>query len=382
MGPVAIAEIGNQVDSLSKQVSASLRELGVESESIVNEITTLSKNGGGYLDLVKQQANNGNVSAINEAIALYESRVAEAHSRVEQLTAAWGENNAKVKEASDAVTKYNQDMSQLIATRMQTEAQRQIDTINSSITKRENQGSGYTPEFATQLENARLKAQALIDELNSLDSSKAFDPSAVKKWSQAIEEGRKVIKQINDQDKLLATEQGLAKLQRKVNKDISGGGLKGSLAEEYNNLRSSIEGAINAIKEATDAQEALSKVDLGKLQTQYENAHAKMIQFGQDADGFGKKFATAINNQSAQFLATYFSFQDIIRYAREITQTVVATDSALIELKKVSGEGNDRIQQSFSKSAETAQELGSTITNVINSTADWARLNNTRSLVW
>jgi DNA-binding transcriptional regulator YdaS (Cro superfamily) len=99
-----------------------------------------------------------------------------------------------------------------------------------------------------------------------------------------------------------------------------------------------------------------------------------MIETGQSAEGFSSKFATAINNQSAQFLATYFSFQDIIRYSKEIAQTVVGTDSALIELKKVSDASNERIQQSFTKSAETAQELGSTITSVINSTADWARL--------
>ena len=128
------------------------------------------------------------------------------------------------------------------------------------------------------------------------------------------------------------------------------------------------------MKSANDAGEALSKIDFRNFADAYQQLHATGVEIGAFKGTFLSKFSDAITNQSAQFLATYFSFQDMIRYGKEVVNTVVQTDSALTELKKVSDASNERIQQSFQTSAETAQELGSTITDVINSTSDWARM--------
>ena len=54
--------------------------------------------------------------------------------------------------------------------------------------------------------------------------------------------------------------------------------------------------------------------------------------------------------------------------------TVIQIDSALTELRKVSDASTERLARNFEVSAETAKELGSSITHVINITADWARL--------
>lgn len=81
-----------------------------------------------------------------------------------------------------------------------------------------------------------------------------------------------------------------------------------------------------------------------------------------------------IKQMSTNFVAQYFSLYDIVRYARELGQTVTEINSAQTELRKVSDASQTRIQENFQKSAETAQEMGATISDVIASTSDWARL--------
>lgn len=81
-----------------------------------------------------------------------------------------------------------------------------------------------------------------------------------------------------------------------------------------------------------------------------------------------------IKQMNTNFIGMYFSFYDIVRYAKEIGQTVTEINSAQTELRKVSDASQTRIQENFKTSAETAQEMGATISDVIASTSDWARL--------
>ena len=57
-----------------------------------------------------------------------------------------------------------------------------------------------------------------------------------------------------------------------------------------------------------------------------------------------------------------------ITYVKEI-------DSALTELKKVTDETEESYDKFLNTAAKTADKVGSTITNIVSSTADWARLN-------
>lgn len=95
---------------------------------------------------------------------------------------------------------------------------------------------------------------------------------------------------------------------------------------------------------------------------------------GKEVPSFFTKIKRSAIAQSAQFIGMYFSLYDIIRYARQFATTVTEVDSALTELRKVSNATDDVLAQSFQDSAVTAKELGSNLTDVINSTADWARL--------
>ena len=99
-----------------------------------------------------------------------------------------------------------------------------------------------------------------------------------------------------------------------------------------------------------------------------------MLRAGKTGDSFFKSIAKAAKSQTTQFIARYFSLQDWIRYAQQGFEKVKSIDSALTELRKVSDASTSRLVQNFEASSKAAQDLGHSISGVINITADWARL--------
>ena len=344
-------------------------------------INRLSSGYGSYYKNVQAEATGRGGKAVENLMSSYEAEVASVTAEVEKLNSAWGEQSEKVKDVKSALDEYKNRSAATTATDVQEIAKRQLDKIDRAEAVRKQQGSDFMPEYAAELEKVRQNAVEIAEAAKNIDFSKAFDRSQIKGFITTLEDGDKALKKINDQQNLVATKGSLEKLRGKIAQDMSKGGLSGNLAQQYIDLKGAVDAAISSLDEAGDAAEKVSKVDLRGLIEQHQRLNASAKETGQLTAGFGSKFSEAINNQSAQFLATYFSFQDMIRYARQITSTVTETNSALTELKKVSDASNERIQQSFRTSAETAQELGATITNVINSTADWARLNY-RSVIW
>ena len=72
--------------------------------------------------------------------------------------------------------------------------------------------------------------------------------------------------------------------------------------------------------------------------------------------------------------ASMFSFYDLVNVGREIVTNIKEVDTALTELRKVSDTTEQRLTTNFKNSADTAKELGATISDVISATADWSRM--------
>lgn len=113
---------------------------------------------------------------------------------------------------------------------------------------------------------------------------------------------------------------------------------------------------------------------LNDIGDQFNRITAEEIKAGRTGQTFLQGLGNRMKSITQSAISMAFSFYDVIRYAKEIASTVTEVDSALTELRKVSDASDTRLDQSFQTSAETAKELGATITDVINSTADWSRL--------
>ena len=117
-----------------------------------------------------------------------------------------------------------------------------------------------------------------------------------------------------------------------------------------------------------------NKEALKELGTEFTKLQRRVAEAGETGKSFFDTLGNRIKQMTTNWIAMYFSMYDIIRYIRTITTNVTELDSALTELRKVSDASTARLAQNFETSARTAQELGSTIKDVINITSDWARL--------
>lgn len=63
-----------------------------------------------------------------------------------------------------------------------------------------------------------------------------------------------------------------------------------------------------------------------------------------------------------------------VQSARKMKDAVIEVDSAMIELRKVSDASDNEIKKYFDEASESAKRFGSSVSDMINATADWSRL--------
>ena len=207
------------------------------------------------------------------------------------------------------------------------------------------------------------EAQEVFNELQKLKESKI---------DLSTEEAQNHLKELKDRfDKVFdkkkldeykaASADTISKLNIKIDEFVKKNSAMGhDFQERFKNL-----------KLEWDAATSIEEVK--KLEVEFNKLKSEVYE----ADKTGASFFDTLRQRAmgvnAQLIAQYLSWQDMIRYARQAAEAVISVDTALTELRKVSGASTERLQQSFEASTKTAKELGRTISDVINSTADWSR---------
>lgn len=282
-----------------------------------------------------------------------------------ELTDKW----KKAKEAKDeyAVDTKGTDASiktlQEVQSRFTNVGAEVSDNIRTALLKQMSKYEKYDVEnkalgeVAKRIDNIRKE---LIDiRNNGLDLTNPADVARVR--------------QIREDLEYVNSNKGLAEFKRASETRIKQ--LQLQIRQFQNNntaMGSEFAKRFEALYEQFNAAQSIAQVD--KLKMQFSALEAEVVKAGKTGNSFFTSFVKQLKSANAQLIATYFSLQDFIRYIREAAQTVVQIDSALTELRKVSDASSIRLQENFYKSSETAKELGTTISHVINITSDWARL--------
>ena len=81
-----------------------------------------------------------------------------------------------------------------------------------------------------------------------------------------------------------------------------------------------------------------------------------------------------LKDMAVYWTATLFDPYDILYSFRQVAEVVIDLNTQMTELAKVSGLSIDRLEKRFSKWANTAKDLGATVSDTISATADWSRL--------
>lgn len=159
------------------------------------------------------------------------------------------------------------------------------------------------------------------------------------------------------------------------------------------NLQTSIEKAKNSLEdfykkntkiaqnpEFVNSYNAIMNKDYGnsregyaKLAQDVNRYKAAAKEAGLETQTLGDKIFAAYKKFGGWAIVTQTMSKAVAMF-KSMVSNVVELDTAMTELYKVTNETKDAYAQFLSGSADTAREVGATMTDVINSTADFARL--------
>jgi hypothetical protein len=145
------------------------------------------------------------------------------------------------------------------------------------------------------------------------------------------------------------------------------------MIEETWEFKNAQDGATYSMRKGTDQVVKMSvEMDRGSRSI---GQHA--VETTKYMSGFDKFLGSLKNKwqELARYLATFGSFYQVLNLLKQGIQYVREIDSALTELKKVTDETEESYDRFLDTAAKTADKVGSTIKEIVNSTADWARLN-------
>lgn len=339
-------------------------------EELKQAYSSLLSTANNYYEL-KMKASAGKASSYElQQLDAIENKYQELLAQVQRFNNEFGNANIGQSALDDyrfQISKRFDDYLQ----KSQNTYTRKVEQIGELT--RSNQMNDYTPEFKKRLEDVANAYREIERARETHSKGEEWNEQELITVYQYLKQIDEAYDGIKDKRNILAKTDAVDNLISKVAKDLNDNSMSMDLTKRYRELLDYLSNVRKGGEDAAEGLSAINQIDFAKAVASAKELHAELEKAG-SGKGFWKQFSSAITSKSANFLAQYFSLQDLIRYGREISQTVITIDSANTELKKVSGETNDRIQQSFTKSAQTAQELGATISEVINSTADWSRL--------
>ena len=132
-------------------------------------------------------------------------------------------------------------------------------------------------------------------------------------------------------------------------------------AEELDNLK----------KEINDVG---SKAGAEEWSAKFARIQADAADKGLLGKSLGDRFKDQFANTMTSLATYYLSFQDFIRYGRQAIQTITELDTQLTEMRKVSDESLQTLQNYQIESFDIASRVGTTASQIQASTADWLRL--------
>ena len=245
-----------------------------------------------------------------------------------------------------------------------------------------NYGTDYS--FYGKLQEKDSKLKTLLDTVNE-----SSDPvSAAKEWAKNnLDISPDSINSVTDAiNRLNSAYREATQEAKDFNKEASREKSINKASMEVANLKATIHDYIAEHKklEGTDVGkslyellEALNQSDapekIGELKKKYAELRAESKKLGLESknllDVFEKLFGQHLSTMIT--MAALHKAQDAMR---KIYQNVVEIDTAVTELRKVSEYAGKSLEEYMGRAAEQAQKLGVSISDYINSTADWKRL--------
>ena len=381
-----------------KEDSIFLKSLNLEDKTQQNDIKKLLKN---YEKLGKLQASfdqTGNLKTqeeIKQLQQIIDSEQQRLGLTQQQITALESRKNVIYKENQELLQAQEREKARKATLKQQlkdAQAEANKNKANSVLSAGREAISniGATIDINKISVDTTAKIGQLSKELETLNGlyksvRDAQNPSDVEKYSQALIDQTAKVKKLTAEVNGLTNE--YSELQGDNIKEIGINTLgdKANISDYEDQLTKAVRAAYGAKATITgfDADTKRLSFTIKKGAHEFVNYEAA-IRNGDNAlvsiQGTTKRTETLLQaiTRKTKEIFTYFSGSSIIYKAinevQKGIQYVRDIDTALTELKKVTDETEESYDKFLKTAAKTADKVGSTIKEVVSSTADWARL--------
>lgn len=241
--------------------------------------------------------------------------------------------------------------------------------IGTSITRDINKAHSDFNRLSDKSDKLRTKLQSLDDVKIDLDT--AAEKNDIEGLTSAYGRYKQILKDVQaqldinkraEQDavNIAALQQAKSKLSLDMNNWLKE---NSAAARQFGSKIQELQVQINNC----------DKASLSRLRAEFNNIKKEAQLAGKNTQTLGDKIKTQFSRYSS-----YLSVASLFSYAsqglRDMFQQVVAIDTAMTELKKVTDESDASYNRFLSNAAKRSRELGTTIDGLVESTADFARL--------
>lgn len=250
-----------------------------------------------------------------------------------------------------------------------------VDTLkqynNAMIEVKKYQLSGEQELERDAVSRAKMYEEQL-QSMRQLNVEYEKSTDVIKENERAQNELGKIVaknnqKNVNDQKKLEAAEDKRYKEQLRIEKDLQKWRRQNSAAESTYGTQ------FDEISEKLRSSATLTREELDGIILQIQTIQSNAYKAGQTGSSVFNMIKQRAKSMIAT-LTTFNSFYDVIRVVRQGYTYVADINKQMVELSKVSGQTLSQIQNDFEAYANTAKDLGATISDTISATADWSRL--------
>ena len=290
---------------------------------------------------------------------------------IESIIKKQGKYASSVKATEEEIQKLD-DATQKFADDFEEKFQKQqlalADNLENKI-KRITSGKTFDEDNTKIISDIEKNIDKLRD-INLFDANDLSTASQVSELISDINAGINKIKNIsNNPIALLPEPEDINKSIGQINKVLSGGyKIPRKLRTEFEQLRISYKNAFDS-----NGNVKITNAELQKLKNTLSKLNAEFEATGKHKSIMGS-LTSRITDMNAKFLAQYFSFQDIVRYGQQGFETIKEYDKALTEMDKVSNESIQTLKEFQEESFGLADAVGTTASQIQNSTSDFLRL--------
>mgnify|MGYP004507541131 CR=1 FL=1 len=363
-----------------QQRIAQMKQEAAQNKVHYNELVTSGKERIAQLkqeQKIQRQINEKEATA--NLTATRKAEQSRTQSQVQQKISQLGYDN-RLKNA------HNQEiMDRIQQTRQKYESQQsQLAKIQQRATSgefeaRTAKNNSWIDKYAGQNSESLAKARKQIEEINSLQKELQTG-----KYASGDKKGMTIVSddQIAKTEKLDKTCKELKNTMIQVAKEESKTLGQGVAERSANSVATYMESNTKALKKygeqlATLQQQyksATTEFEKSDLDNQFKNLKSRISAEGLTGRSGWDEFKRA-TGQIAQFAGIYGAIQNIgMQIPSQVIGAVKDVNAAQIELTKVSDASGSQLTKYWSEASDSAQKYGSTISDVISSTADWSRL--------